>query len=436
MGIFYTAPSSNLRSVNEVYFGESKELNDITEQIGKIRAKYKYSSKYFSKVNTDPELLKLNRMFEEFFGFETFCIVLEETTQYNAYTFPVSSAIGAKTGKDAIETTKHGFRFKKKCGLNLFMVVNAGIFLGNVFSDREVLAIMLHEIGHSFSASLHPTCTFASYVYKANNLAVLIMAPIHLLIGNSQAVFSSSNAFRGWANRTAKKIKEDHPELNDMLHSIKGFAGIISDAFTNIVMGSSVAITILNPIGSFLSSVYNNIAGLFKNPMRLFQTIFGYKDEQIADNFATLYGYGPDLSTAFQKMEEEGYGIGALKMTKKMPLIGHMYDLFSLPTNMLCSLMDPHPNTAGRMDSQLKYLKTEMRNQAMDPKMKKQILEDIKKIEETIDETYHSAMSDDPDYFSKSYSAILLTLCNGDVRNVFDNPPNKQIDRIANDTKI
>jgi len=113
-----------------------------------------------------------------------------------------------------------------------------------------------------------------------------------------------------------------------------------------------------------------------------------------------------------------------------------MYDLFSLPTNMLCSLMDPHPNTAGRMDSQLKYLKNEMKNQSMDPKMKKRVLEDIKKIERTIDETYHSAMSDDPDYFSKSYSAILLTLCGGDIRNVFDNPQNKRFDSIANKTKI
>jgi len=436
MGIYYSAPSQSIRPVNEVYFGESKELTEITEQIGKVRAKYKYSSKYFSKANTDPDLLKLNRMFEEFFGFETFCIVLEETTQYNAYTFPVSSALGAKTGKDAIETTKHGFRFKKKCGLNLFMVVNAGVFFGNEFSDREVLAIMLHEIGHSFSASLHPTCTFASYVYKANNLAVLIMAPIHLLIGNSQAVFSSSNQLRGWANRTTKKIKEDNPEMNDMFHSLKGLSGIIMDAFTNIMVGSSIAVTIFNPIGSFISSVYSSAVALIKQPMRLFQTMFGYKDEQIADNFATLYGYGSDLSTALQKMEEGGYGIGALKIAKQIPLIGHMYDLFSLPTNMLCSLMDPHPNTAGRMDSQLKYLKNEMKNQSMDPKMKKRVLEDIKKIERTIDETYHSAMSDDPDYFSKSYSAILLTLCGGDIRNVFDNPQNKRFDSIANKTKI
>lgn len=441
MGIYFdqnrpTTKGFGYNIINEVYFGESDGLNKILEQLGVIRSKYKRSSKYFSKINTDPEMIKLNRLFEDFFGFETFCVVITETSQYNAYTFPISGAVDTRSDASIIETTKTGFRFKKKCGINIFMVIYSGLFFDQSISDRECLAIMLHEIGHSFAAAMHPVCTLTSYIYKAQNLTVLLLSPIMILMGNSQAVFSSSNALRGWANRTAEKIKREHPEMNDMFHSLKGMSGIISDILTNAMVATSAMITIFNPIGALLNSVYSKVESLLTHPMEILQILFGYKDEQVADNFATLYGYGPDLSSGLQKMQDEGFGIATLKGAQNMPIIGHLYDLFSLPINMICGLMDPHPETAGRINSQLKYLKNELKNQSMDPKMKKRVIKDIESIEKTINDTYKSVTVDDPMFFSKSYAALLLSICGGDIRNIFDKPENSRYDKLANKTRI
>lgn len=423
--------------INEVYFGESKGLQDIQDQISLIRGKYKSNNKYFSKINSDADMQKLNRLFESFFGFETFSLVVEETSLYNAYTFPLSWAVGTGNAKDNIETTKTGFRFKKNKGLNAFVVVHAGLFLSDELSDREVLAVILHEIGHNFESSLDDICVFRSYFNKCFSFILLLTAPIHLLIGNGQAVASSSNQLRGWTNRTAEKIKRDNKGLNDIFHMVKGLTGIVTDIITNVNALQSLFVTVLNPIGVFIGSIYGNIMNTIQNPIMFIRQMFGgVRSERVADNFASMYGYGPDLSSALRKFDEEGYGISAYKAGKNIPIFGHLYDLYSVPITTILSLMDPHPNTAARMYDQFNYIRKELNKADIDPKMKKQLNKECHEIDMLLKDVYSNMDIEDTDFFSRAYSGLLLKICGGDPKVVFEPRLNDKFDKVANKTRI
>lgn len=58
---------NNLQAINEVYFGKTKEILAIEKQLDLVRNKYmnRYLTNVF--VNNDQDLLKLNRMIEDYF---------------------------------------------------------------------------------------------------------------------------------------------------------------------------------------------------------------------------------------------------------------------------------------------------------------------------------------------------------------------------------
>lgn len=439
MGIFYSKYDYynkvpiGYNVINEVYFGDSKELSEIQDQISILRRRYYGQSKYFNKINTDPDMLELNRMIEKFFGFKTFSLTLEEETAYNAYTFPVSSTLDAPIGDKIIETTNTGYRFKKEYGLNAITVMNSSLFLSTDFTDREIMAILLHEIGHSFGTGLAQNSTFCGLYSKLLALINVIASIITLDI---RGLSSTTNITREWYNKTTEKIKREHPELNNVFHFLKGIEGLLSGIMLNIVVISSVTNTIINPISIFISVIYRNVVNLIKHPQKIIKVLFGYKQEVVSDNFATIYGYGPDLASGLNKMHEKGAGVLSLEVINQAPIIGHLYDLFSLPIDRICSYLDEHPSTPARCDNQLRYLKKELNKQSMDPKMKKQINSDIERLEKEINRMYKNVNFDDPRGFSKAYGGLLINLCGGDLRGYMYKSMNDRFDQVADKSRV
>lgn len=69
--MIFNNPNIKQQAVNEVYFGKTPELIAIENQLDIFRNKY--IGKYIDfKSNNDPDLLKFNRMIEDFFGFGCF----------------------------------------------------------------------------------------------------------------------------------------------------------------------------------------------------------------------------------------------------------------------------------------------------------------------------------------------------------------------------
>lgn len=148
-----------------------------------------------------------------------------------------------------------------------------------------------------------------------------------------------------------------------------------------------------------------------------------FKDETLADNFATAYGYGSECMSAINKMmhaiQNNGANNNNKKQTKKaiksIPFLESFIDLcVRLPLLILINIVDCHPNNAFRTKHQIDMLKRELEKSELDQKMKNKINSNIKDLEETLDD--FTTVSKKSHMFTNAWAALLLTMCDGDLR--------------------
>ena len=74
---------------NENYIGKTKELQEIEKQLSIVRKKRMGTYVLDNKINLDKDMLKLNRMIEQYFGFGTFSLNIIGVPVENAFTCPI-----------------------------------------------------------------------------------------------------------------------------------------------------------------------------------------------------------------------------------------------------------------------------------------------------------------------------------------------------------
>lgn len=436
---------SVLSVLNEVYFGNSKEIIKIQEQFSKFRKKFIEHGKYMTAFNTDPDLLEFNRMIERFFGFETFALIIEPSPIGNAYTLPISNRIDTPiSGKKYIESTSNGFRFKKEAKFNAIVYVHSPLIIDSRFTDREVFAIILHELGHNFAFGINSANCVMTGIQKAISLVNIIfngaLAILLPFSQHSQIIVGSINKLQGAVNKKADEIKKNNPDINDTLYRFKGFFSAIEGFGIELESIFSVVATVINPIGAIISGVYSKVMDIAKNPMILIRILFGYGQEKVADNFATIYGYGPDLTSGLFKLEKYVPGANVLGFMndERSSFIGLWYNLIKMPAEIVCSLADEHPNTVSRINDQIKSLKIELDRNEFDPKMKASIKKDIEEIEKVLKKSTDNVYNGDPMVFKYAYNGLMLKLFGGDIKDIFTNTNKRmaKIDKAAKDSRI
>ena len=102
--------------LNEVYFGKTKEMLAIENQLDKFRNKYLGKYVFNTHVNSDPELLKFNRMIEDYFGFGCFACHIINQMLVNAFTAPIDYRIdvGGTTINNLIADKKTLYLYIKR----------------------------------------------------------------------------------------------------------------------------------------------------------------------------------------------------------------------------------------------------------------------------------------------------------------------------------
>lgn len=164
------------------------------------------------------------------------------------------------------------------------------------------------------------------------------------------------------------------------------------------------------------------------NPASLAASYLGgrYRAEKIADNFATIYGYGPDLSSALEKLETSD-----AKLDINIPVISPLLGVVESTYKLLVCLPDEHPATVSRIKDQLNYLEKELAKEDLDPKMKKEIQNQIDDIEKSLNRIisieYDDALSDFH-YMDHAYQALLYYIFGGDPKDlIYMKLPNDDI---------
>lgn len=355
-------------AVNETYFGKSKELEIIEKSFDKaIQSKNKIDASSLGVVA---------KQLQKKFGFDNVSIGIDKTPGLNAYTY-----IDIADIKKMKIKTSEGYKALpgNTCSI---LVVFSPAMLSGVLSGKELTAITLHEIGHQFASKriLNSSSLryMASYIRGLSELDKIIRIA-------SQETNSIADMFM-MIRRVISKLTEDAVfAIKYVINTLILLKDILKtptlkDTY-NLIGDSTKSNRIMNYIKNF---------DKVKKPIKVHDL-----EEEMADSFATIYGYGPELASALTKIE-------ASDIDEEFdPYDNSFYNLYIyIPIYTLLSYICTSDSgiaiqTSRRVYAQLLTLRKEMNDINTDAKTKKRILADIDELEKVygkyIDERIEAA---------------------------------------------
>ena len=355
-------------AVNETYFGKSKELEIIEKSFDKaIQSKDKIDASSLGIVA---------KQLQKKFGFDNVSIGIDKTPGLNAYTYIDIADINKMKIK-----TSEGYKALpgNTCSI---LVVFSPAMLSGVLSGKELTAITLHEIGHQFASKriLNSSSLryMASYIRGLSELDKIIRIA-------SQETNSIADMFM-MIRRVISKLTEDAVfAIKYVINTLILLKDILKtptlkDTY-NLIGDSTKSNRIMNYIKNF---------DKVKKPIKVHDL-----EEEMADSFATIYGYGPELASALTKIE-------ASDIDEEFdPYDNSFYNLYIyIPIYTLLSYICTSDSgiaiqTSRRVYAQLLTLRKEMNDINTDAKTKKRILADIDELEKVygkyIDERIEAA---------------------------------------------
>lgn len=355
-------------AVNETYFGKSKELEIIEKSFDKtIQSKDKIDASSLGIVA---------KQLQKKFGFDNVSIGIDKSPGLNAYTY-----IDIADIKKMKIKTSEGYKALpgNTCSI---LVVFSPAMLSGVLSGKELTAITLHEIGHQFASKriLNSSSLryMASYIRGLSELDKIIRIA-------SQETNSIADMFM-MIRRVISKLTEDAVfAIKYVINTLILLKDILKtptlkDTY-NLIGDSTKSNRIMNYIKNF---------DKVKKPIKVHDL-----EEEMADSFATIYGYGPELASALTKIE-------ASDIDEEFdPYDNSFYNLYIyIPIYTLLSYICTSDSgiaiqTSRRVYAQLLTLRKEMNDINTDAKTKKRILADIDELEKVygkyIDERIEAA---------------------------------------------
>lgn len=359
--------------LNEQYF-QNKNLTTLESLFKQLRYNHKYAE---SSYNTDPLTQEISSLVEKIFGFNSFQLIVEQSQEYNAYTFALSSKIDSWNYKKCVKKTNEGLQFTPQAKVNIVAHMITRLLSDDNFTDREIVAILLHEIGHNFSDSINNTLGVFSNFKKVMMIPTIVINPK-----------GASNVVTGAVTSYNDYMRKNFPGLVDCFNALKKFVSLFKYVSLNInrAIGllpgyfvSNVAATLAVVISQIVYNPINTVLNIIFN-------FFGKEDEYTSDSFVAMYGYGPDLSSALLKLERTNFL--AVDEAMKSGEFGAIYlGLFAESFDFIFGLMsDNHPSTANRLLNVLNLLEQEYNKDYINPKTKKIVKEEIEEIKKLIDD--------------------------------------------------
>lgn len=343
--------------INEAYYGKVKPLRDAERILGVFRKKYFGLTKHVNSANSDPLLYEFCDILCKQFGFKRFIMTINSSIIANAGTY-----VGGWITCDQAKIIKTNDGFKYDGTVNMLMIIYTQLIFNEEITDGEIMAIILHEIGHNFSQR---TNNIVNVGKAAETLELIGIYLYYISTGRLGMVFEylllTTNEGKGIMGELYKALYKDN----------KACAALIS-AFQFII---NLPISIYQSVMDLVP--YININALLNSIIKKnYKLITGFADERAADNFATIYGYGPELATALTKLENSATPIR--QTIHKLPVFGWVFDMMKIPKSIVWSMVDEHPTTASRAKAQYNYLLKELDKQS--PALRKAVQEDIDKM--------------------------------------------------------
>ena len=385
---------------NEVYIGRTPEIQQMCDTMGEARELYMKHKVGAARK----KLYEIDSMIENYFGFKTFSLDLISDPSINACTFPAVSSVDVNVAEALYTTSKDGYKFKKEAGIGAISRITTGLFGNSNFTNDEVFAVFLHEVGHSFvTRSPLMDSEFESYQVQ---LTVLIMMSVvstiakaivlgagiysttsvplkticRVLLGKqisdqTEILKYSNNVVKNFNAEFSKQIKK-HPALSNIQYYGSKMIGFVQRQYSNIFdfVGTITGLKLLDAkIGSL------NAENIDPDKRVNAQA---RSWERLSDDFCTVYGFGNEVATALLKMEnadytaETAYGWFKHHCPIVKTLVEKRYELML----QYIYQVDCHPHTADRIMSIIENMEHDIKaDKTLKGKEKKMLADSLAK---------------------------------------------------------
>lgn len=374
--------------LNEVYAGKIPEVLAIEEKISKARKKYIDSGnrKYedIRGTSNDKDIDAIGKEIAKAFGFYSCIFLVLPDVEVNAATNPITYCVDMVPEQHVIPF-KGGYKYDNKLKYCTYMITSTALFCNPDYTDAEITAIFLHEVGHNFVMTKKICLTYKSF---RDTYEILKMAQKagQLTSEGQRQLDELENYYTIKGKKSmSDEIRKEIVDANDAdarnTENATGSAskfcnvfGAICDFIWELMsLGIPTTLSKMLTISFINKNVDKELNGLQEEVIR------SRSMEYLADSFATVYGYGPELSSALYKLET--YKNRRIDLVRFLPINALVKKFLQVPYLSAMYLIVDHPNSAARMNNMLNNLKAEVKKENLDPKTKQCLMENIAQIE-------------------------------------------------------
>lgn len=345
----------------EAYYGKLPEFEEIEKLLGIMMRKAR-KDPMKANPNKWEENAKIQKLFCKVFGFKSTYIYWIPRNTPNAFTITLYSLMLFGDTKDFIEKrSDRGFYDSSKTSV-LTVYGYTGLLLDELnLTPRELLAIILHEIGHNFDFSAYHLIS-----YWINNIATL---------GLSGLWTRRHKAVEDLADEKMKyyyQYKDTFDEEYEDQKTREEIAAKEKKAMDRYRNRGKVTMT-LEALMTLITTMFYAPAAI---PIQLLN-LDGKMGELFADSFAVSYGYGEELITSLEKLG----GDNGFKYKDNGPTATFLRDLNATLAEIFNGMVEIHGSNQERAKESLKKLKVDLKTSDYPPGMKAELEKEIQRLE-------------------------------------------------------
>lgn len=343
---------NNRYVMKESYFGKSKNLLAAESACNDLVKLIKLDPD--GDINRTTAHKKLVDSLKKEFGFGELNIFFNTSYTANAFTVPSYGIITSINGMPIFPIKKGDRYYDNKHEYYCYIEVLHGAIFKLDLSGEELMALILHEIGHNFDTNL-----FRSFL-KLYTIALGISIsgiPAAIMADIYKYLYVFQGAITEFIQRYMRPLSTAMNMIMEVLNTIAA-----------LIPGQGV----VGALTSLVKSGFYNVLG-------------GTAAEIFSDSFATAYGYGPATTSLQSKFDQvmTSRGNSFQRALSSMPVLGTIYDLNMLSSTFAMMIADGHPETNSRIVNQIKKLEGDLNDPAISPELKKYIKADLIAIKKT-----------------------------------------------------
>ena len=385
MGVILTEAECQ-QFVQEMYFGKTPAILEMEAIIHDIRSDYMVDKSQiekfnlFSNISRDKRLLDLANKMSEIWGYADCSVNVYFSKYENACTYPVTYSVDVEPEKMMVKGA-NGYKYSKKANFYTMYYISSALMCNNSYTDAEVMAVLVHEVGHSFTAASREKCALVS-AFRDSFVFNMIINMLNDPMYAGQYAYSlvvNTNMYK----KVMTKINNSRKDGKNVYVSTDKVAEFINNAIRFICLAPFK----LTGIDALLTKIDANafeswISKVSKNDKYMKNLANKRTDEYLSDSFAMMYGYGSDQATALSKMYFLDKKDPVEDFYDKVPLVGKLNQASKFSYWVLAETFSVHPSLPARVDNIIKELEGELKKTDIPPKMKAQIKANIKDLEE------------------------------------------------------